>query len=173
MTPEFSRPIDAERVSDTAQSFPIEADATERRRLAGRFRLIELRQLRAAITLQRRAGVIHAEGTVDGDVVQACAVTGDSIPAKVTAPVHVRYVADPITSEADEIELSGDDCDTLAIEQGRIDIGELAAETLALALDPYPRSPQADTFLREQAEARTTGLGAFAALKDLKSKLEG
>ena len=49
----------------------------------------------------------------------------------------------------DEIELSEDDCDTVFYTGGAIDLGEAAAETLALALDPFPRSPGAAAALRE------------------------
>ncbi len=171
MTPEFSHEIDAATVSETARAVEIAADETQRRRLAGRFRLPAIDSLSASITLQRRAGIIHAEGEVRADVVQACVVTDEPLPAKVHAPFHVRYVADhPGGAREDEIELSEQDCETLPIENGRIDLGELVAETLALALDPYPRSPQADAVMLEREESQAEESSPFAALKVLKSK---
>jgi hypothetical protein len=38
-------------------------------------------------------------------------------------------------------------------------VGELVAEELAVALDPYPRSPAADAVLAEHASAPPTGAG--------------
>ncbi len=170
MTPEFSHEIDAATVSETARAVEIAADETQRRRLAGRFRLPAIDSLSASITLQRRAGIIHAEGEVRADVVQACVVTDEPLPAKVHAPFHVRYVENNLVSGEDEVELTEQDCDTLPLENGRIDLGELVAETLALALDPYPRSPQADAVMLEREESQAEESSPFAALKVLKSK---
>ena len=172
MTPEFSRLVAADTVGDVPRDLEIGADPDERRKLAGRFRLQAIERLQARVTLSRRAGIIHAEGIVSADVVQSCVVTGDAMPATVQAPCTVRYVPD-IFSRAveEEVELSADDCDTLPIDNGQIDIGELAAETLALALDPFPRSDNADAALGEAGLDGAGQAGPFAALQALKDKL--
>ncbi|NWN13490.1 hypothetical protein GY655_27460, partial [Escherichia coli] len=61
---------------------------------------------------------------------------------------------------------------------GAIDLGEAAAETLALALDPYPRSPAAEAALRDAgviSEEEATRLaeesGPFGGLAGLRGKL--
>ena len=172
MTPEFSREIDAETISEVARRFDIGADENERRRLAGRFRLIGIDRLSAEVSLQRRAGIIHAEGVVEARVTQACVVTDEPLAAQVKAPFHVRYVPDALAGDDDEeVELSEEDCDTLPLNGSRIDLGELAAETLALTLDPYPRSPGADAAMRARETEQGEDAGPFAALKALKDKL--
>lgn len=174
MTPEFSRLVDADTVSETPRRIEIGADETERRRLAGRFRLKSIESLTADVSLSRRAGIIHADGRVTGAVVQACVVTDEPIPAKIDTPFSVRFVPDAFqSSEEDEVELSAEDLETLPLDGTRIDLGELAAETLALALDPYPRCPEADETLREHGAAGDQDAGAFAALKALKERMEG
>jgi uncharacterized metal-binding protein YceD (DUF177 family) len=171
MTPEFSRPVDSETISESPKRIEIGADATERRRLAGRFRLVALDRLSAAMTLQRRAGIIHVGGEVEAALVQACVVTDEPLPTELRAPFHVRYVPDALSSAGEEeVELSAEDCDTLPLESGRIDLGELAAETMALALDPYPRSPEADAVMREREAAQAQESSPFAALKAIKDK---
>ena len=173
MTPEFSRMIDAETISESPRQVEIGADETERRRLAGRFRLQAIDRLSASIRLARRAGVIHAEGRVEADVAQSCVVTGEPLPAHVDAPFSVRFLPDAYAAaDEEEVELSSDDCDTLPLEGGKIDLGELAAETLALALDPYPRSPGADAAIKEAGVGGAADTGPFAALKSLKDRLE-
>lgn len=173
MTPEFSRAIRVETISDAPRRMEIVADADERRRLAGRFRLKAIDRLSAAITLSRRAGTIHAEGEVDAAVVQACVVTDEPLPAEVRAPFSVRFVPEAQVSAPDEeLELSEEDCDILPIQHGEIDLGELAAETLALALDPFPRSQGADATIREASPAGGDAAGPFAGLKGLKDRLE-
>lgn len=173
MTPEFSRPVDADTISEAPRWVDIGADETERRRLAGRFRLQAIESLSASITLARRAGMIHADGKVEAEVIQSCVVTGDAMPATVVAPFSVRYVAEAHPGGPDEeLELSAEDCDTLPLEGSRIDLGELAAETLALALDPYPRSAAADAAMREAEIDGGAAAGPFAGLKALKDKLD-
>ena len=173
MTPEFSRPVDADTISESPRAVQIEADEAERRRLAGRFGLKAIERLSADVRLARRAGVVHAEGRVDADVVQSCVVTDEPLPAHVEAPFHVRFVPDAYSaSPEEEMELSAEDCDTLPLEAGRIDLGELAAETLALALDPFPRSAAADAALEEAGLTGEADAGPFAALRALKEQMQ-
>lgn len=173
MKSEFSRPVDADTVSETPRRVEIGADETERRRLAGRFRLKGIERLSAEVTLSRRAGVIHADGIIHASVLQACVVTDEPLPAEIDAPFAVRFVSDAFGAAGeDEVELSAEDCDTLPLENGRIDLGELAAETLALSLDPYPRSAAADVALAKLGAAGDHDGGTFAALKALKDQFE-
>lgn len=174
MTPEFSRIVTADTIGEAARAMEIGADVDERRRLAGRFRLQGVDRLQAKVTLSRRAGVIHADGIVDADVVQSCVVTGEPMPARIEAPFSVRYVPNMFAGAGeDEVELSAQDCDTLPIENNQIDLGELAAETLALALDPFPRSEMADAALNEAGLGDPADPNPFAALQSLKDKLRG
>lgn len=172
IAPEFSRPVEADTVSESPRLVEIGADETERRKLAGRFSLTAIDQLSARIKLARRAGIVHADGHVAAKVTQTCVVTGDPMPTSIDAPFSVRYV----TSEAgasgdDEVELSSEDCDTLPLVDNRIDLGELAAETLALALDPFPRSEGADAALKDAGVGEPADAGPFAALKALKDRM--
>ncbi|MCQ8780477.1 DUF177 domain-containing protein, partial [Escherichia coli] len=69
-------------------------------------------------------------------------MTDDPLDTKIDEPVALLFV-DQLVSEGDEVELSDDALDTVAIEGGTIDLGEAAADTLALAIDPFPRGPNA------------------------------
>jgi hypothetical protein len=51
-----------------------------------------------------------------------------------------------------------------------IDIGEAIAQTLALALDPYPRAPDAEAALKEAGVKSEAEAGPFAALAALKAR---
>src|SRR3546814_2269091 len=61
----------------------------------------------------------------------------------------------------DEVELGEEDCDVLPMDGDSVDIGELAAETVSLALDPYPRLP--DDALAEYRRLLTSEEEAQAA----------
>ena len=119
------------------------------------------------------AGVV-ARGKVMADVVQACVVTDDPIPVSVEEPVALRFVAGD-HPESDEVELSEDALDTMSFDGAAIDLGEAAADTMALALDPFPRGPNAATALKEAgviSEEDAKPLSALAGLADLRAKLE-
>ena len=50
----------------------------------------------------------------------------------------------------------------------RIDLGAAIADTLGLAIDPYPRSAGADAALKEAGVLSEAEAGPFAALAKLK-----
>ena len=72
MAPEFSRPERLDTIGAGARSVTVEADADERRRLAGRFGLVSVERLLARFEVRREAAGIAVEGRVEAAVVQAC-----------------------------------------------------------------------------------------------------
>ena len=171
MTPEFARPERLDTIGTQDRTVSIEAEAGEREALAQRFGLIAIERLAASFAVRREGAAILATGRVEAAVTQACSVTGDPIEARVDEPVSLRFVEDDAADE--EVELSADALDTMPIEGGAIDLGEAAAETMALALDPFPRSPAAATALREAGVLAEDEAGPFGALAELKVKLGG
>ncbi|MET0240495.1 MAG: YceD family protein [Sphingobium sp.] len=167
--PEFSRPVAIDRIGGDTRPQSIAADEAERLALARRFRLRAIDRLEASYTLMPDAEAWLATGTLSASVVQACAATGQDVPESVETPFSIRFVAEAAVSE-EEVELSEDDCDVMTVEDGRIDMGEAAAQTLALNLDPYPRAPDADAFLKEMGVKQEGEAGALAGLKDLLAK---
>ena len=172
MTPEFSRRERLDTIGTLERSVTIEAAPEERAALAERFGLAAIDHLSAVLAIRRVTGGVAAQGRVRADVTQACIATGDPLAARIDEAVALRF-ADEAAPQGDEIELSDRDLDVLPIENGAIDLGEAAAETLALALDPFPRSPGAAAALREagvtgEEEARPRG--ALAGLKEVLEK---
>ena len=56
-------------------------------------------------------------------------------------------------------------------EAEQIDLGEAIAQTLYLALDPYPRGPDADSIAEKKGLKSEEEAGPFGALAALKDKL--
>lgn len=169
--PEFSRPEWIDTIGEASRDIAIAADATERAALAERFDVPSIDRLEARFSVQRDAAGFVARGHVSADVTQACIVTGEALDVTVEENVALRFVQERGAGE--EIELSEDACDTIPFEGGAIDLGEAAAETMALALDPFPRGPRAEAALREAgviSEDEVQPSGAFA---DLKARLIG
>ncbi len=167
MTPEFSRPRRLNTIGAGESRVAIEADADERAALARRFGLIAIDRLVADYAVRRDAAGVIATGHLSGAVVQPCSVTGDPVPAQVEEDFAIRFL--PESGDAgDEVELTEEECDTVFYTGGAIDLGEAAAETLALALDPFPRSAGADAALRDAGVVGEDETGPFAVLAKLK-----
>lgn len=168
MTPEWSRPERLDAIGEGERVVAITAEEEERRALAARFGLLDIVRLTARLAVRREPAGIRVAGQVEGEVVQACAITGAPLTATIDEPVLLRFV-EPAADE-EEQELSADAIDTVDLDGGAIDLGEVAAETMALAIDPFPRSPEAAAVLRRAgvlSEEEAASLGPLGGLKDL------
>jgi uncharacterized metal-binding protein YceD (DUF177 family) len=149
-TPVFSRPLRVETLPRDGLTQRIEANAAERAALARLNGLQDIASLTADLRVTRAGkGAVRVRGDVLAEVTQTCVVTLDPLKARVKEELDVRFAppederARKPVEAADEIaDLSADDPPD-RIEDGRIDLGALAAEFLALGLDPYPRKPGA------------------------------
>jgi hypothetical protein len=164
---EFSRIIDTRHLPGTAQK--LTATAAECAALAARFHLVAVRGLEAEISLRPDGRVVRAEGRFVADIVQACAVSGEDLPARLAEPIALRFVPEGVDLAPDEeIELTSDQCDEIEMTGSQIDLGEAVAQSLALAIDPYATGPGAAE-ARQRAGLLGNGEGdPFAALAALK-----
>jgi uncharacterized metal-binding protein YceD (DUF177 family) len=168
--PEFSRERRLDQIGAGATSVTIAAEPDERAALAARFDLLAIDRLEATCTLRRDATGIRVSGHLSAAVVQRCVVTDAPVHAAVDEAFDLRLLPEPADA-AEEVELSADECDTVFYTGAALDLGEAVAETLALALDPYPRSPEAAAVLREAGVISEEEAGPFGALKDLRDRL--
>ena len=177
--PEFSHPISASRLSFKPATYRMAANEAERAGLAKRFGLISLSRFEAVVTLKREVGdAIRFDGEIDADLVQACIVTTDPVPARVSDVFTLIFRADIDEATADQMALDNPEDEIIEPLIGdSIDIGEAVAQQLSVAMDPYPRSVGAQseievvqTALIEDDEAgapmaRRNPFDALAALK--------
>ncbi|TVV73693.1 YceD family protein [Sphingomonas solaris] len=168
---EFARPARIDTIGDEDHLIAIEADETERAALARRFDLVTVDRLTAEVHVRRVGQIVHAHGIVRAGVVQSCVATGEPLPVTVSAPLLLRFVPEAEMAAQEEMELEADDCDTIGYDGAAVDLGEAAAETLYLALDPFPRAPDADQTLKAAGVVDAEDVGPFAALKSLRDKL--
>ncbi|PZU10938.1 DUF177 domain-containing protein [Sphingomonas sp.] len=176
LNPEFSRPVRLDTLGDVPRAISVEAGAEERAALARRFRIVAIDRLEAEAMLTRIGDAVNVSGRIVAAATQSCVASGEDVPETIDQPFALRFVpeADAEIGTADEeIELEEAALDEVGYAGGAVDLGEAVAQTLALALDPYPRAPNADAILRaagvakEGEEKRT---GALAGLKDLLKK---
>jgi uncharacterized metal-binding protein YceD (DUF177 family) len=171
VAPEFSRPRRLDTLGGAPVALTVEANEAERAALAERFGLIAIGALKGDLSLIRDGDAVTVTGRVTADVEQSCIATGDPVPATIDEPLLLRFMPEAAIAESgvDEIELAEPDCDVVGYVGGTIDLGEAVAETMALALDPFPRSAEAAEALRAAGviqEEEAKPLGAFAGLKD-------
>jgi len=155
-SPEFSRTVVADRIRDDEVTEIIEASPAERGALAERFELEAIDRLIATVRLKRVRGgqMIRVLGTLDADVVQTCVVTLEPVRNHVAdqfealfAPPHL------VPDESSEIDVDLEEDLPESLQNGRIDIGELTAQHLSLALDPYLRCPGIEFESQTEGEA--------------------
>lgn len=168
---EFSRLISADQIGPQETEREIVANAAERQRLAERFGLISLDRLSALLHLKRgRAGLIHMDGRLEAEVVQACVVTLEPVRSQVAETFSLTFAA-KAKPAAGGVVIDIDAADPPeALIDGRLDLGEAVAQQLAVALDPYPRAPAASGRFEPSESgvaARKDGRqdGPFAALE--------
>jgi len=173
--PEFSRLVKLDGLAVNPRAVHIEADQQERLALARRFSLVAIDHLEAGTECFRNESGIFVTGSLKAAVTQTCVASGEAVPATIEEGFNLRFVAeDQLDVESEEIELSESDCDMMFYSGNAIDIGEAVAETLLLALDPFPRSPTAEAALRASGMVVSEeDIGPFAALKALREKFGG
>lgn len=171
--PEFSRPIPIDTVETGAASHSVEADAEECAALAARFELDAIELLSAEAEIRRDGPVVYAKGMARAKVTQSCVVTGNPVSNRIEAEFDLRFLPESALPPEEEIELNADECETMAYADRAIDLGEAAAQTVALALDPFPRSENAGQILRDAGVISEEEAGPFGALKGLRDALAG
>lgn len=160
---EFSRPFRAHDVGTHTRQQMIEATPPERAALADRFFLLDLDRLTAAIELRRDAAGIRVTGQVHASGNQPCALTAEAVPFLITE--RLSLLLTDKAPEGGEVELADADLESEVLNGDIIDMGEIAAQALALALDPYPRKKGAKVpgvINEDEARAKRS---PFAGLK--------
>lgn len=143
------------------------ADDAERRAIAERLDLAGLERLDAHAVLSRDGEAIRVQGRLQASLEQNCVVTGEPIPAHVDEAYEILFLPEPGPDE-EEVELGADQCDVVFHDGAVIDLGSAIADTLALSLDPYPRSAGADAALKEAGIMSEEEASPFAVLAQLK-----
>lgn len=176
--PEFSHVVEIDQVGPEGLALRLEADAEARAALAKRFRIPAVLSLVAELTLIPEAapGHFRLQGSLDAEVEQTCVVSLEPLRQQVRERFERRFApgapepkAGSGTDEDDAEWLDPDSDDPPEpIPDGRLDLGQIVAEELALGLDPYPRRPGATLPEGYALPADEGKVSPFAALAKLK-----
>jgi uncharacterized metal-binding protein YceD (DUF177 family) len=122
----------------------------------------------------KSGGRFHVSGQVRARIGQTCVVTLDPMESDIDEAIDLIFAppeqVPQMAALVDEAEHSDSETPDPPepIENGIIDLGRLATDALYLAVDPYPRKP--DAVFEPLVEAVDPEDHPFAALKALKVK---
>lgn len=167
---DFNHRLQLDQIRD-GDRVDLTATAPECAAVADRLDLLSLDRLEAHAVLSRDGAKVRATGRLRAALEQACVATGEPVPAHIDEAFDLVFLPAPSGEAGEEVELGENDLDTVFHDGSAIDLGGAIADTLALALDPYPRSADADTALREAGVLTEEEASPFAALAALKEKL--
>ena len=174
---ELSRPFAVDELGFEPVTVTVEASPAECAALAARFDLAALHRLTARLRLRWRQRNRHLEisGELEADLTQTCVVTLDPVEAQLADSFRAEFLRGLTTpTEVDLLLDPGDDDPPEPLDGPLIDLGELVAQHLSLAIDPYPRAPgvsfddvQASLNPATDADALTDSpFGKLAALQE-------
>jgi uncharacterized metal-binding protein YceD (DUF177 family) len=171
ITPEFSRLVALDGVSAGGALLALKATPEECRALTARFGLVRLDRLEGAVRVERvgEGEMVHVAGRLHAAVVQRCVVTLEPVDQEVDAEFDRLFSPDVPEEAPGEVEIDAESELPEPLPSTGLDLGEILAEELSLALDPYPRSPDADKQLAERGLAgEDAARNPFAALAPLR-----
>lgn len=171
--PIFDAVVRIDRLPASGRSVAVEADAPARLAIAQAMGIVSVEAFSAALTVVPFRGGLRAQGRLDARVIQASVVSFEPVAEHIEEEIDRVFLPAPKQGQQPAagsevfIDLENDDFPD-HIDGPEVDLSALLLETLALALDPYPR--------REGETIDTLGLGAgddgdgpFAKLARLKA----
>ena len=140
---EIERIVDIDRMGPNGTALEIAASDSERLALAKRFGFLGLPAFSARVTVDRLpGGQVVVEGRLRGRIVQACILTLDPVTQDLDYKFRVVFkqdLAEERDPESGEALVSAQADAPEPLPGGLLDVGEIVAEQLSLAADPYPR----------------------------------
>lgn len=168
-------PLTVAQIPETGLHRDLEADQVERGAMA---RVAGLREILSAgasldVTL-KSGGRVHVAGHVRARIGQTCVVTLDPIENDIQEEIDLIFAPyEQIPQLADLVDEAAESDEDIPdppepIVNGIIDLGRLATDALFLAIDPYPRKP--DAVFEPLIVADDPEDHPFAALKALQAE---
>jgi uncharacterized metal-binding protein YceD (DUF177 family) len=123
----------------------ISASESERTALAKRFGFLALPAFSARVTVDRRiGGQVVVEGRLRGRIVQACILSLDPVTQELDDTFRIvfkRDLEEERDPESGDVVIGAGTDAPEPLQGNMLDVGEIVAEQLSLAADPYPRKP--------------------------------
>ena len=142
--------------------FVVEPSTDEIVDLVDRFGFVAIESMRAEGTIKEVAkDGWDVTGHLSAKVTQRCVITGDPVLEVVDFAIEERYVRHTETDSDVEVELDGAE----PLVDGSIDLGEMVAQSLGVAVTPWPKSAAASEHLVVEDVIDEHPFAGLAALK--------
>lgn len=168
MKTEWNTKVSIDEITHQDVVIDSEADPETRQSLADRFDLGSVESLLFRVSITAHNQGMRVQGVLKAQFHYLCRVTRQPFPAQISEPVDIVYLPEALLPPIEEATDHGYDLD--ALDPEGVDIAEAAATSFALALDPFPRGPDADQALErlgieteEQARQRASPFGRLVA----------
>jgi uncharacterized metal-binding protein YceD (DUF177 family) len=166
-------PVVVLQIPESGLHREFEADLAEREAMAEVAGLREITSASASFDMAPKSGGrVHVLGHVKARIRQTCVVTLDPVENQIDEHVDLMFApSEQIRALADLVEEAATSEAEIPdppepIVNGVIDLGRVATDALFLAIDPYPRKP--DAIFVPPAEVADPAEHPFAALKALR-----
>lgn len=137
---EFSRMINVAKAMSKNMAVDFQATPEECAALAERFGLASVSSFQVSLAVgpgHTHKGGFYVTGSLMASVVQRCVATSKDVPETVNDSFELHILDKKHNNEQTLIDLGDDDVEFSAFDE--VDLGEVAAQYLSLALNPYPR----------------------------------
>jgi len=173
--PIFDAVVRLDRLPASGRDLKVSLDEPTRAVLAEALKLSAVDSFDAMLTVVPLRGGIRAQGRVTADIVQASVVSFEPVGQHIDEVVDRVFLPGaqahkPTPGSEMFIDLEDDDFPD-HIDGPEVDLSALLIETMALAIDPYPRHPgeSLDTLGVKIGDEPS---GPFAALEKLKKSTD-
>ena len=162
----LSRILDIAEIPATGADVHVMATEAERNALAKACGLSGIEHLEASFQVgERHFGCYQVTGRLEARVRQICVISLDPFESSLSTEINVTFADEP-----SRLPVLGDEDPPDPLTGGKIDLGALAAEFLALNIDDYPRKPgvtfEGIQYSGGQPEAKS-GISPFEVLRKL------
>jgi uncharacterized metal-binding protein YceD (DUF177 family) len=169
----WSAPVTVAQIPDTGLHRDIDADPVARQAMAAVAGLREILSANASLDVTPKGGGrFHVAGQVRARIGQTCVITLDPIENDIEEDVDLIFAPpEQIPEMADLVDDTAESAAEIPdppepIVNGVIDLGRVATDALFLAIDPYPRKP--DAVFEPPVVSADPEDHPFAALKALR-----
>ena len=169
--PLFDAVVRIDRLPSAGRSVSVDLDAETLATLANALKVTSVESFKAELTVVPFRGGIRAQGRLSARVEQPSVVSFEPVFQDIDEAVDRIFLPEPAghaPAPGSEVFVDLEDDDFPDhIDGPEVDLSALLVETLALALDPYPRRPgeSIETLGIDMGPAEA---GPFAALNKLK-----
>lgn len=171
--PIFDAIVRIDKLPASGRSVSIDADEATRQAIAATMDIVSVERFAAALTVVPLRGGLRATGRLTASVTQASVVSFEPVQQSVSEEIDRVFLPAPKQGPGPGsetyIDLEDDDFPD-HIDGPEVDLSGLLLETLALALDPYPRleGESLESLGLGKADAEEHPFAKLAALKTAK-----